>query len=475
MKEKIGRLLSTILVCIICFSSCTKKLDNDLNFKKEVTFSFEQKDLKAGPATLGLKSGYLKVDARYIIITIEKSNGEKVYTSKRLELYNFSGSFISQSIALEVANTPYKLAEFLVLDLNYKVIFASPLKGSALAYLVTDPLPLSFTVTKNQITKVVPEVLSTELNPVKDFGYAAFDFNVLITPIRIQTSVQYYNQNSKKWDNTKAKVFIKGIPGDSTLYNDSVAAMTDTINIREGFDSYKISVSKSGYISKDTTLTNAALKTYINNPLIFLLQKELVTDIDGNVYHTVTIGTQVWMQENLKVTRYRNGDSIPDAAAIGYFEAKIGAHSQRSLISVNLDGIIYNWYAVIDPRNIAPNGWHVPTNLEWKTLINYLGGENIAGGKMKEAGTQHWLSPNTDATNESGFTALPFFLIVTGGSPDWPEGKRGHWWSSSTDPDSGDPIFGGLNWVSGNFGTGPFHPDPVVHEYAYMSIRCIKD
>lgn len=474
MKARIGGLLTTILVCVICFSSCTKKLDTDLNLKREVTFSFEQKDLKAGPAAFGLKSGYLKEDARYIVITIEKSNGEKVYTSKRLELYNFSGSFISQSIALEVANTPYKLTEFLVLDLNYKVIFATPLESSALAYLVTDPLPISFTVTKNQITKVVPEVLSTELNPVKDFGYATFDFNVIITPIRIQTSVQCYNLNSKKWDNTNANVLIKGIPGDSTLYNDSVAAMTDTINIREGFDSYKISVSKSGYISKDTTLTNAALKTYINNPLIFLLQKELVTDIDGNVYNTVTIGTQVWMQENLKVTRYRNGDSIPNADVTGYHSREEGFYSKRRLISKNIDGIIYNWYSVIDARHIAPSGWHVPTTSEWTALSTYLGGENVAGGKMKEEGTQHWLSPNADATNESGFTALPFFLIITGGSPDFPEGKYCHWWSSSKDPNSGEPICRGVNWYSGYLGTLSFKKD-LIHDYPYMSIRCIKD
>ena len=109
---------------------------------------------------------------------------------------------------------------------------------------------------------------------------------------------------------------------------------------------------------------------------------------------------------DLKVTQYRNGDSIPEAISneqwVEFGEKKIGCYS------INDNGnYLYNWYAVDDSRNIAPEGWHVPTDDEWQTLIDHLGGSSVAGDKMKETGTSHWNSPNTGATNESGFTALP--------------------------------------------------------------------
>ncbi|PKK84270.1 MAG: hypothetical protein CVT49_04700 [candidate division Zixibacteria bacterium HGW-Zixibacteria-1] len=135
-----------------------------------------------------------------------------------------------------------------------------------------------------------------------------------------------------------------------------------------------------------------------------------VMDIDGNMYSTIQIGSQCWMAENLKVTHYRNGDPIPNVTDDGVWaELATGAYCNYNNDEGNVAtyGRLYNWYAVDDSRNIAPEGWHVPTDAEWQTLVDYLGGETVAGGKMKEAGTSHWLSPNTDATNESGFSALP--------------------------------------------------------------------
>jgi len=146
-----------------------------------------------------------------------------------------------------------------------------------------------------------------------------------------------------------------------------------------------------------------------------------VTDIDGNVYQTVTIGTQVWMMENLKVTHYRNGDPIPHVTDNSTWEGSTtGAYCEYDNNPANVAtyGRLYNWYAVDDSRNIAPAGWHVPTDEEWKQLEMYLGMSQAEadgtgyrgtdeGGKLKEAGTTHWISPNTGATNESGFSALP--------------------------------------------------------------------
>lgn len=159
-----------------------------------------------------------------------------------------------------------------------------------------------------------------------------------------------------------------------------------------------------------------------------------VTDIDGNLYHTVTIGSQVWLVENLKTTKYRNGDPIPNfSASTQWAGASTGAYCDYDNDTNNaaIYGHLYNWHAVNDSRNIAPTGWHVATDSEWVAMVNYLGGDSVAGGKMKEAGTTHWQSPNTGATNSSGLTALP-------GGYRWVSGTFakigyfGRWWCSTT-------------------------------------------
>ncbi|MEW5925603.1 MAG: FISUMP domain-containing protein, partial [Candidatus Zixiibacteriota bacterium] len=146
-----------------------------------------------------------------------------------------------------------------------------------------------------------------------------------------------------------------------------------------------------------------------------------VIDIDSNVYQTVLISNQCWMVENPKVTLYRNGDPIPNVTDGDTWSGLFtGAYCEYNNDPDNVAtyGRLYNWYAVDDSRNIAPEGWHIPTDAEWKQLEMYLGmsqaeADDIGmrgtdkGGKLKEAGLTHWSSPNTGATNESGFTALP--------------------------------------------------------------------
>lgn len=132
-----------------------------------------------------------------------------------------------------------------------------------------------------------------------------------------------------------------------------------------------------------------------------------VTDADGNTYNTVTIGTQVWMAENLKTTKYRDGTSIPnitDDAA--WLALTTGAYCcyNNDISNQNTYGALYNWYAAISEK-ICPLGWHVPTNSEWAQLREFLGGYSVAGGKMKSV--SGWTAPNKGATNESGFSALP--------------------------------------------------------------------
>lgn len=172
-----------------------------------------------------------------------------------------------------------------------------------------------------------------------------------------------------------------------------------------------------------------------------------VTDIDGNVYQTITIGAQVWMAENLKVTRYRNGDAIPNITDDDSWSfSRNGGYCEynNDIGNVSTYGRLYNWYAVVDSRNIAPDGWHVPTDEDWKQLEMHLGmsraeadttgwrGAAIfnVGGKLKDTGTTYWLSPNEGATNESGFTALAGGCRNAGANFNG-VGTHAYFWSST--------------------------------------------
>ena len=179
--------------------------------------------------------------------------------------------------------------------------------------------------------------------------------------------------------------------------------------------------------------TNSIGAAY-GNQVVFTTDPITVTDLDGNVYNVIRIGTQVWMAENLKTTKYRNGDPIPNVTDNTAWAAlSTGAYCWLNNDAVTYKatyGALYNWWAVSDSRNIAPTGWHVPTDAEWTTLTTFLGGESVAGGKLKETGTTHWQSPNTDATNSSGFTALPGGDRNSGGT-FYTIGYHGFWWSST--------------------------------------------
>ena len=156
-------------------------------------------------------------------------------------------------------------------------------------------------------------------------------------------------------------------------------------------------------------------------------------DGDNNHYPAVTIGTQTWMAENLKTTQFLNHTPIPtekDMYAWNMLSTPAYCYYENDSISyASIYGPLYNWY-VIKAGNLCPTGWHVPSDAEWTTLVDYLGGTTIAGGKLKDTGTSLWDQPNTDATNESGFSALPGASRFANGTF---YGIRdiANWWSSS--------------------------------------------
>ncbi|MBN2105636.1 fibrobacter succinogenes major paralogous domain-containing protein [bacterium] len=195
-----------------------------------------------------------------------------------------------------------------------------------------------------------------------------------------------------------------------------------------------------------------------------------VTDIDGNTYQTIKIGSQWWMAENLKVKHYRNGDLIPYVPKeLDWY--KLYTHGcciyDSDTSNFNTYGLLYNWHAVNDWRDIAPEGWHVPSEGEWQTLMVTLGGDTIAGGRMKESGTAHWNSPNTGATNESGFSGLPCGIRSHTGQYSM-MGEYARFWSS-TELTTRMSMYAYLGFRTSECGMNHWYK-----EQAY-SVRCVKD
>jgi uncharacterized protein (TIGR02145 family) len=148
----------------------------------------------------------------------------------------------------------------------------------------------------------------------------------------------------------------------------------------------------------------------------------------------VRIGIQVWMTKNLNVSRYRNGDIIPEVQdPTEWANLTTGAwcYNNNNASIGRIYGKLYNWAAVTDPRGLAPIGWHVPTDTEWTTLTTYLGGLSVAGGELKEAGTSHWRAPNAAATNGSRFAGIPGGYRDANGILFFLAGANGYWWTSS--------------------------------------------
>lgn len=197
---------------------------------------------------------------------------------------------------------------------------------------------------------------------------------------------------------------------------------------------------------------------------------ETLTDIDNNTYNAIKIGTQIWMQENLSVTHYRNGDAIANVTDNGtWSNLSSGACCWYDNDNDNREiyGAMYNYYAVVDGRELCPTGWHIPSDAEWTILSEYLGGDEVAGGKMKAFGLTHWLKPNTDATNSSGFTAFPGGYREFDGAFN-SLGIEGKWWSTTTY----DATTSMMCYIYNNYSTLFRENFNIING---LSVRCVKD
>ncbi|MCG8582670.1 MAG: fibrobacter succinogenes major paralogous domain-containing protein [Bacteroidales bacterium] len=267
--------------------------------------------------------------------------------------------------------------------------------------------------------------------------------------------VQYYT--SEKLDFTGLKISLTFDNGNTEdlVYSD--------------FESRKIATNPENGTtlneSKEVTITHTP--TGVKTSLTVTVSS-VVIDIEGNTYSIVKIGDQLWLGENLKTTKYNNGTSIAleenDIAWSSLSTAAFCWYDNNKTMYGDTYGALYNWYTV-DTKKLCPIGWHVPTDEEWTTLVELLGGEDVAGGSLKESGTSHWNYPNEGANNSSGFTGLP-----SGSRSDLFHslGEGARWWSST----QFDATNSSALSVSYTYGTAFWYNYTKSHGY---SVRCIRD
>jgi uncharacterized protein (TIGR02145 family) len=305
---------------------------------------------------------------------------------------------------------------------------------------------------------IVVDLMSEEI--IKEIGYI---FR------RLNTIMNYLDTGM--FQDIKSKNYIK-----LTYYPDIDKFIAIVANSLELYDHPWYSWNK---ILDNFSYVNNIITNNLNtNKIVTQIDgntNNIVTDIDGNIYHSINIGSQVWMLENLKVTKYCNGDPIPIVTDSQWENLRKGAYCyyDNDNSNGNIYGCLYNWYAVKDSRKIAPPGWKVPSFDEWSILIDYLGGGNEAGGRLKEKGTLHWNDPNEIIDNSIGFSALPGGIRTSKNFSSL--GIYGHWWTSS----EAWVTVGHSNildaWYVKLFflNTVIFRLDTEL--YCGLSIRCIKE
>ena len=235
--------------------------------------------------------------------------------------------------------------------------------------------------------------------------------------------------------------------------------------------------NNNGYFYLDDLTPPTIPYAYGQSAIIGISPKTI--DNDENVYNTVIIGTQTWMAENLKTTKYNDGTIIPVITDNTTWSNLVSDaycwYNNDASTYKNRYGALYNWYAV-NTGKLCPVDWHVSTYDDYSTLVNYLGGNSIAGGKMKETGTDYWQSPNSGATNESGFTGLPGGwrnidgVFNSNGIQTYPVGSYGYFLTSTTVPNTTTSCY--VTSLGYNYNSLSYAGDPMQ---VGMSVRCVKD
>jgi uncharacterized protein (TIGR02145 family) len=314
-----------------------------------------------------------------------------------------------------------------------------------------------------------------------------FDFYLGANPIdQVAVSSQTMSLQKKTWyhiaatyNGTEMKIYINGVLSGTSIATHIIG------NSLPLFIGYQNLPSWEYYTMgrlDEIRIYNRALSVLEIEKLYNENNSNTITDIDGNVYDTVKIGTQVWMKENLKTTKFNDGTAIPNVTDnTTWLGLTTGAYCwyNNEIANKTTYGALYNWYTV-NTGILCPAGWHVPGDNEWKQLEMYLGMNQTTadildwrgtneGGKLKETGLTHWQSPNTGATNESVFTGLPGGIRWSvsgtfGNSLTY----NGTWWSS-TQYNTAEALYRGLYWDRSTICRAS---DPKIYGF---SVRCLKN
>ncbi|MDE5418645.1 formylglycine-generating enzyme family protein [Labilibaculum sp. DW002] len=288
---KTFKLLRLVFILIITSSviSCSTSDNEDDNAKAtgkvEISINLSESNVKA----LGLSS--LKTSEtiiKSVVISMTRKDGSVVYDKENIHLLNMNGYYIASPISLTVGE--YSLTEFLVMDDTNNVIYAAPLVDSEKAYLVENPLSIDFEVTKDEVLKLVPEVLAIGDSSPSDFGYSTISFDVVpFFDFSISTFV--YNSSILNWDLTTASIVVKN--EDTVLYEGDLAAITNTLSLRANVSTYDMTISKSGYKSYVYSFSSDSLQYYNvdnnNEPLKIILAEDI--EIKPIEFVTVEGGT----------------------------------------------------------------------------------------------------------------------------------------------------------------------------------------
>ncbi|WP_143569872.1 hypothetical protein [Tenacibaculum agarivorans] len=271
------KFLMTLTICMFTLWSCSDDESSVTLVEGEgqVTFSFNVIN-DTNTSTNGNKSfrnsQLVKRTPNQIVVTIQSTDdGSIVYDKEKLDVIAFNGSFISDPIALKTGN--YELTEYFVLDEDGNTLYVTPLEGSTLAYLVNDPLGTNFSIAKDDSKQITPEVITPEGFDADDFGYTDFSFDIVET-IDFLISAHIFDEASESYELTDATILVTA---DGTeVYNNSIANVTEQIRVRDGYNSYTITITKAGYDDYVVTLTNAELELHANKPLIVILSLSTV-------------------------------------------------------------------------------------------------------------------------------------------------------------------------------------------------------